>query len=294
MDEITIGMVAPAIPCFPVWVAQRNGHFAEQGIAADVLLTGTTDKVTRALREDDCQVAIVAPEGVITDVAGGGTLRLVAGNTNKAPLTLIGLPSVSTIADLRGRRIGTTSLQEGTAILVQRMLAAHGLHYPGDYEFELAGAHPQRWEALKAGTIDAALQLIPYDYMAVEAGFSSLGAARDYVPDYAFTAIAVDLKWAQPHRDVARRVLRALREAVTWSRDHIDETAAIVVSEAHADPAHATRALSDLINDDIAPGDLRIVPEALDEVIAATRQAGLVAAASPLSYETIVDASFTA
>jgi ABC-type nitrate/sulfonate/bicarbonate transport system substrate-binding protein len=290
MDEITIAMVAPAIPCFPVWVAQRNGYFADHGIAATTLITGTTDKVTGALRGNDCQIAIVTPEGVIADIARGGTLRLAAGDTNKAPLTLIALPSVHTIGDLRGRRIGTTSVQEGTAILVQRMLAAHGLRYPGDYEFALVGAHPQRWEALQAGTIDAGLQLVPYDYMAQEAGFSSLGAARDYVPHYAFTALAVDLDWAQPHRDVARRALRALREAVAWARDHVDETAALAATETHADLKHAIRALHDLFDDDIASAD--VGREALEEVIASTRQAGLVPDDAPLSYEAIVDDSF--
>jgi NitT/TauT family transport system substrate-binding protein len=274
MDEITIGMVAPAIPCFPVWVAQHNGYFADHEVVATPLITGATDKVTSALRDNDCQIGIVTPEGVIADTAGGGTLRLVAGNTNKAPLTLIGLPTIHKIEDLRGKKIGTTSLQEGTAILVQRMLAAHGLRYPGDYEFALVGAHPERWDALQAG-------------------YSSLGAARDYVPHYAFTAIAVDLSWAQPQRDVAQRALLALREAVGWSRDNIDETAPIVAHETHGDLEHTTRALHDLFDDEITPVDLRVGPEALDEVIASTRQAGLVADGASLSYDGIVDATFT-
>ena len=291
MDQITVAMVAPAVPCFPIWVAQQKGHFAEAGIEATTLITGTTDKVTSALRDGDGQLAVVTPEGVIADIAGGGTLRLVAGNTNKAPLTLIGLPSIHTIEDLRGRTIGTSSLQEGTAILVQRMLAQHGLHYPGDYRFELTGAHPQRWEALQKGTIDAGLQMVPYDYTAIEAGFSDLGAARDYVPHYAFTAIAADLKWARPHHDAVRRALSALRTAVTWTRDHIDESAAIVTSEAHTDPDHAIRALHDFFDDDVSPLDLSIEREALDEVIGSARQAHLVDDTA-LSYEQIVDSSF--
>ena len=38
------------------------------------------------------------------------------------------------------------------------MLAAHGLAYPDDYDFALEGSHIERWKALQAGTIDAALQ----------------------------------------------------------------------------------------------------------------------------------------
>jgi hypothetical protein len=84
-----------------------------------------------------------------------------------------------------------------------------------------------------------------------------------------------------------------VKKAVGWSRDHIDETAAIVVSEAHGDPAHATRALHDLFGDDITPVDLRISAAAPDEVIASARQAGLVADDAPLGYQTVVDDSFT-
>lgn len=292
MDQITMAMVAPAIPCFPIWVAQQKGYFAQAGIEATTLITGTTDKVTSALRDNDGQLAVVTPEGVIADIASGGTLRLVAGNTNKAPLTLIGLPSIHTIEDLRGRTIGTSSLQEGTAILVQRMLAQHGLHYPGDYQFDLTGAHPQRWEALQAGTIDAGLQLVPYDYIAIEAGFSNLGSARDYVPHYAFTAIAADLAWARPQRDVVRRALSALRTAVMWTRDHIDESAAIVTSESHTDPDHAIRALHDFFDDGVVSADLSIEQQALDEVVGSARQAGLVGDDAALSYGQIVDGSF--
>ena len=55
------------------------------------------------------------------------------------------------------------------------MMAAHGLHQPKDFQFVMAGAHPQRWKALQAGTLDAAIQLVPFNYMAEEAGFPNLG-----------------------------------------------------------------------------------------------------------------------
>ena len=41
-------MVAPAVFCFPIWAAQQNGCFAEAGIKAATLITGTAGKVTRA------------------------------------------------------------------------------------------------------------------------------------------------------------------------------------------------------------------------------------------------------
>ena len=292
MDEITISMVAPAFPYFPVWIAQLGGFFSERDITCATEVTGTTDKVTSSIKDMQSEIGMVTPEGVIVDATRGGSLRLVAGNTNRPPLTLIGGKDIRRIEDLKGRTVGTSSLSEGTAIMVQKMLAAHDLRYPGDYEFALVGAHPQRWDALQAGTIDAGLQLVPYDYIAEDAGYPSLGAALQYIPQYAFTAIAVNLDWADPHRDVVVRALSAMREATRWARRNISQAAEMLQEPTRTDLGYARRALAAMFEDEISPEDLRIRREALDVVFEAVREVGLVEPELELAYERCVDDSF--
>ena len=294
MNHITLSMVAPAVPFFPVWVAEECGYFDKHGIAIEIEITGATDKVTMSLAEGRSQIGMVTPEGVIGDAARGGTLRLIAGNANRAPLTLIGSKSIKGIGDLRGKKVGTTSLKEGTAILVQRMLEAHGLKYPGDYEFALVGAHPQRWEHLQRGTIDAGLQLIPYDYIAEEAGFTRLGAASDYVPDYAFAAIALNLQWGDPNRDVAVRCLKAMHEAVQWAAANRKEAASILARRTHSTNEHSRRALSEMFDQEVSPLDLKINRKAIEAVFENMHRFELVANDVPLSYDGCVDGSFLA
>src|SRR6266545_727251 len=120
----------------------------------------------------------------------GGPLRVAAGLTDRPPLSMIALPGHHGFGDLRGGRIGTSSLTEGTRHVAERMLAAHGLTYPADYDFALEGSHVERWKALQAGTIDAALQMIPYDFMAVEAGFTDLGPVTE---EFALNAVCARL-----------------------------------------------------------------------------------------------------
>ena len=83
------------------------------------------------------------------------------------------------------------------------MLAAHGLAYPADYDFALEGSHVERWKALQAGTIDAALQMIPYDAMAVDAGFTDLGPVTE---EFALSAVCVKLP---AERDMRLRLPQA-------------------------------------------------------------------------------------
>jgi NitT/TauT family transport system substrate-binding protein len=237
---------------------------------------------------------MVTPEGVIGDAARGGRLRLIAGNTNRAPLTLIGSKSVKEISDLRGKKVGTSSLKEGTAILVQRMLEAHGLKFPGDYDFALVGAHPQRWEHLQRGTIHAGLQLIPYDYIAEEAGFTRLGAASDYVPEYAFTAIALNLQWGESNRETAVRCLKAMYEALQWAAANRDDAATILARRTHSTNEHSRSALTEMFDRGVSPLDLRINRKAIETVFENMHRFELVPKEIPLSYDACVDDSFLA
>jgi NitT/TauT family transport system substrate-binding protein len=294
MDKVTVGMVAPAFVYFPVWVATERGFFGSRGIECAIRIAGTTDGTTAALEKGETQFAMVTPEGVIGNAAKGGRLRLVAGNSNRPPLSLIGGKDkgIERIEDLRGKRIGTSSLKEGTAVMVQKMLAAHKLRYPGDYEFAIVGAHPQRWEHLQAGTIDAGLQLIPYNYLAEDAGYRNLGEASEYIPNYAFTAIAFNLDWSEPNRGLAIRLLDALRDAVGWTFDNRDEAAEIIARVNKSKVEYAQRALLEMFEAEMTPRDLRIGEKGLDAVFDAMREVGLADKNTPLSYSMCVDDSY--
>jgi NitT/TauT family transport system substrate-binding protein len=292
MERLAIGMIAPAYLFFPVWVAQRQGFFAAEGIEARCVFHGATDKVTEALREGETQIGMVTPEGVIAEAAAGGPLRLIAGNSNRAPLSLIVQKGIGRIEDLRGKRIGTSSLKEGTAVMVQTILAAHGLHYPGDYEFALVGAHPQRWAHLQQGTIEAGLQLLPLNYVAEDAGYPNLAETGNYVPHYAFTAIALDLGWGRTNRDLVVRFLRALLAATAWADQSREAAAAILAEATNTGADYALRGLNAMFDGGVTPRDLRIEPPALEAVFDAMRTTGLVTPGTALTYALTVTDEF--
>ena len=232
MREITVGVVAPAYVNVPLWVAQERGFLERRGLRATERICGTTHGVTNALRDGEVDIALTAPEGSIADAVAGGPLRVVGGLTDRPPLSMIALARHQTFADLRGGRIGTSSLTEGTRHVAERMLAAHGLTYPADYDFALEGSHVERWKALQAGTIDAALQMIPYDDMAVEAGFTNLGPVTE---EFALNAVCVRLP---AERAVLTPFLRALAEAAEWFGGHVEESAAIAAKHTSIEPRY--------------------------------------------------------
>ncbi len=275
MKEITVGVVAPAYVNVPLWVAQQRGFLERRGLRATERILGSTHGVTNALRDGEVDIALTAPEGSIADAVAGGRLRVVAGLIDRPPLSMIALPRHRTFGDLRGGRIGTSSLTEGTRHVAERMLAAHGLSYPADYDFALEGSHIERWKALQAGTIDAALQMIPYDNMAIDAGFTNLGPVTE---EFALNAVCVPLS---TERALVAAFLQALAEAAEWFRGNIEESAAIAAAHTSIESRYALLACETLAADGVMARDLRSAPGALAAAVEALRSSGLIPPEGP-------------
>jgi len=274
--EIEIGIVVPALIYAPVWLADQRGFLRDEGLTVRLRSFGSTDGTTAALRDGVVPVTIGSPEGSIADALSGGDLRLVSGFVNRPPLSMIAQPRYHSMADLRGAKLGTTSLKEGTCHLMEKMMAAHGMHQPADFQFVMAGAHRQRWEALKAGTLDAAIQLVPFNYIAEESGFPNLGDVDEYVPDFLFCAVCTRMNWAYENRDRIIGLLRALRRGVEALYDNPDGAAAVVLDQMSRDPEHAIRACREFVSKKVIPRDLSINPEAFAATLGAMRHSGLI------------------
>ncbi len=150
------------------------------------------------------------------------------------------------------------------------MLAAHGLTYPADYDFALEGSHVERWKALQAGTIDAALQMIPYD--------DHGRRGRLHGPRTGDRGICPERRLcpASGRTGRAHALPQALAEAAEWFRGHIEESAAIAAERTSIEPRYALRACQALAADGVVPRDLRSAPGALAAVTGALRSSGLI------------------
>ena len=287
MRAITVGVVAPAYVNVPLWVAQQRGLLERRGLQATERILGTTHGVTKALRDGEVDIALTAPEGSIADALAGGPLRVVAGLIDRPPLSMIALPRHHTVGDLRGGRIGTSSLTEGTRHVAERMLAAHGLTYPDDYDFALEGSHVERWKALQAGTIDAALQMVPYDDIATDAGYTNLGPVTG---EFALNAACINSHSTE--RTVVTEFLQALAEAAEWFRGNIEASAAIAAARTSIEPRYALRACQTLAADGVIPRNLRPGHAALAAAVEALRRGGLVPADTPDPAAAALDCSY--
>ena len=280
MTRIRIAAGGTGFNFLPIYVAERRGLFAKNGIEVQTTLLPSVDKATAAVKEGEGDIAITPPEGAIRNAVAGGNLRVIAANVNRLPLSLISHPRFKRIEDLKGAVLGTSSLTEGTALYTMEVLRRYGLNYPDDYTFNVVGLHPARWKALQEGTIDAAVQLMPLNFIAEDAGFRNLGEVTDYIPEIAFTALIVDKDWAEKNRAAVVAFLRALIQATAWVDDQANDAPllALMAELIHAEGKYGRLSLDYMRGKRVFPSDLSIPGAAFAKTVELMEKAGFSAA----------------
>ena len=257
MDRLTLAVVSRNYFNMPAWIAKHAGLFAAEGLDVWIDHIEGIEEVNDRVRDGRAQLAYGVTEHVVLDAESGGRQAIIGGNVNRLPFSLIARPGIRGLEDLRGRRIGVSSIRAGSSSLIMKLLAARGLRYPGDYDLVPCGPILARWDLLQSGGIDAGLQGAPLDYIALDQGFVSLGNPREEVPDFQFTSLDADTCWAAANRDVLLRFLRAFLRAHAWFYADREGSNAVAVRESGISERYADRAWRDYTAAEIFPRDGR-------------------------------------
>lgn len=279
----------------PVFVAEEQGLFEKRGLKIEYLRMGNVDKATTAVLDGEADLAITPPEGAVSNYVKGGELRVVASNSNRLPMSIVASASIKSIAELKGKKIGTSSLTEGTAIYTQLLLSREGLKYPGDYDFVLAGIHTKRWEALQAGEIDCAPQPAPWNFVAQEAGYNLVGEVNDVIPEILFAALIANRSWLDANSETVGKLLEALGEAYVITNDSSKEEITLPIFQRITVPDDADlarRGLRYMRDMGMWPQGLAIPDKALETTIDLMIRAGLLDEGNRASATGVFDQSY--
>lgn len=265
--KIRVGMVTHGFFDVPYWGAQERGWFAEEGLDVEFNVMGGIDAETEALLGGDIQIGIGSTEHVIQNVEQGGPLRLLGGNINRLTHSLIVQPDITRLEDLRGRTIGVSAHSAGTSSVFFDILEKVGLVYPGDYAIVEAGAVPPRHALLLDGTIDAAMQTDPHNYMAEDAGLGNLGPVTDWVPEFQFASVNCREDWAETHDEALQAFLRVAIRGSRWM--YADQKGAVDVAERFMGipTRYLERAWEDNLQLQAIPEDLRLLRAGIEVCI---------------------------
>jgi NitT/TauT family transport system substrate-binding protein len=185
-------------------IANKRGFYAEEGMIVEiVLMAGLTS--TRALIGNSVEFGSASNP---TAAVQGAKLKILMVFNDKPPGILVAQPGIKSVAELRGKRVGGSTVGSLEYGWLKELLPKFGLQLERDVTFVPVGATSTRFTALRAGTIDASPLSPPSSFLAQDAGFPVLLRTADHLEDIQASIVATDERLAR-QGDLVRRFMRA-------------------------------------------------------------------------------------
>jgi ABC-type nitrate/sulfonate/bicarbonate transport system substrate-binding protein len=269
-----VRFVEPAITAYfwDVYVAQHKGLFEKHGIRFERSLAAAAPATLAALLGGSADIGTPAMDAVITAIEKGGALAIIGGQANRVIYTIVGRRDITSLQQLRGKRLATASVGDGSTFQLKKFLAHHGLR-PGDYETIISGAVGARLAALRSGAVAATILAQPADLQALKEGFTDLGRISE---PFLFVAHLATRKFLAEKPDAAVNYVRAIIDATDWLLNpaNKDEAVQILVKETKVDRDIAAATYDLYIREGVFPKGAAINREALGAVLDALIEAG--------------------
>jgi ABC-type nitrate/sulfonate/bicarbonate transport system substrate-binding protein len=202
-------------------VARAKGLFAANGLEVDVMVTPNSTDQMRGLSLGSWQIASTAFDNVLGwSGREGAEIVAIAQVAQGITLPVYVRPEIQTWEDLRGKPLAVDAVDTAYALVLRRILLAHGLEMErGDYTLLPKGATGHRLESMNQGESFAGVLNPPWDSKANAAGMKRFADQREILPDYPGGVFAVNRRWANENRAILIKYLAAWDQGLHWAQD---------------------------------------------------------------------------
>src|SRR5882757_8178794 len=202
-----IGISAPVVTIFPVWMAEAGGFYEKEGLKVEVVTMEGGSRGLQVLLSGEIQAMHVGLAPVVLANKQGADLRLVASTSNTIPITMFTKAGVN-MSDLKGKTFGISTFGSETDIAISILLKELRLTRQ-DVTVSQIGGSSQRFAALVAGRIDVAPLIEPAISLAKERGLNPIIDLAAAKTPWVFDSVVVSSSYLKQNRETLTRFVKA-------------------------------------------------------------------------------------
>ena len=251
-------LIAPKADAGFYLMAARRGFFEREGLKVETLEVKDDTIGVKALLSGDVD-SYLGTAGALAAVARGIDIKFIGCPWHGIPYVVLGRSGIGGIAELKGKSIAASSPGTPPDMVAKAALAASNVPF-SDVRFAAIGADRERYNALLAGVVDAAVVANEYLPLPSSRNINLLIEGKDVLPkSIRFCVLVTGNTIAQRHEDAVNFMtaeIRSFRYAVT----HRDETIRLTrdVTDAAPDDPRPAFVYDDAVKSGIVQPDFPI------------------------------------
>ncbi len=291
--QVNLGVTFRNARLSSLWIAEEEGYFKKQGIDLKTVNISGGTQGTQVLVSGGVDASFDDPVSAIVATAAGVPVVDVMAGTPMMPYYFVGAPAVKSVADLKGKRVGSSGLGLSASRLALLVAIKRlGLDVEKDQiTLVAAGQEPERIAGLASGAIAATVISPEYRSKLDQLGLNLLADLRTLNIPWETASLITSRKNLETKRDAIERVIKALLEANAYilNPSHRPRVLEVLMSRlALKNPQEAAGAYEDLVKYYVLK---KPYPNREGIVTILAEIAKLVPNAASLKYEDVADPS---
>ena len=303
--KVSIVTLAGSFVSLPLAVADVEGYFKLNGLDPTFVKTSAGTTASAALVSGSADMGLLASSEGLVAISKGQPLQWVAGLTTSYMAEIVGATATNlphraagypaAIADLKGKKIGVTSIGSSSYYALLDILAGAGVQKK-DVTIIGSGGNPAEVAALQNHQLDAAILTDPLTYQVNKQGIATTLASfykGDRPPVFesnVLNGFAATTSYIQDNPTVIKAATDAIKQADVLIASFSTAADALPLAKLLQPQFSSTtpEELADLIIQDRAVWTPTISQQAMDHAQQLTQEAGTLP--KLLDYTTIVNA----
>ncbi|HET7008542.1 MAG TPA: ABC transporter substrate-binding protein, partial [Candidatus Binatia bacterium] len=174
----------------------------------------------------------------ITAAVRGLPMKVVSHDFKSLLFYLIGNPNVQSGQDLKGKKVAVASLSGTGALATRASLRALGVDPEKDVTLIVIGAASIRMAALEAGSVEAAIMPVPWNFRLTQKGFKEL-IFTGKVLTQPLTGIATSRERLERNPEQIKKMLRGFLRSLKAVKEDKKDVVEFIGRRFSLDPATA-------------------------------------------------------
>jgi NitT/TauT family transport system substrate-binding protein len=171
---VIVGVAGMSAALIHPFVAKESGQFQKYGVDARLVLFEGGSLLAQAALAGETKFSVTSGPVTIASRSAGADTIAIAGYINTLPYNLVTTKAITSVDQLKGKKIAISRFGSNTDTAVRLLLEKVGLNPAKDVTIIQMGAQPSRFQALVAGSIEATIIAPPFDITAKKQGFNVL------------------------------------------------------------------------------------------------------------------------
>ena len=203
------------------WIAKEAKIFEKNGLDVEPVLLRGSGQTSQAMVSGSLFASSVAQPAVMLADLNGADLANVAHGIAAQGSRLMVKPEIRKLEDLKGKKIGISSLGSAGDLLFGYVLRKYGIDTNREVFWLAVGNTAERLQALYSGAVDAADLTFPADAQAERKGFRVLLDAKKEIV-YPTASVVTRRKTIREDRDTVMRFVRSYVEGIAFLKQNKD------------------------------------------------------------------------